>query len=132
MDDDSDHENVNTVLLLFLLEIILASASSHTDKLPYHNSILSGALRYREIMNYGNDRFFYDCVGMSKDHFVELVEILHIHGGLRNGRFISASEKLMINSSCCEALPSSKFQLWIPAPRPPPNHAALHISTPGL
>ena len=63
------------------------------DPIPYHNSILTGSLRYAEIMNTRNQHRFHDECRMDKPTFRRLLRKLKSEAGLKDSLHISAGEK---------------------------------------
>ena len=60
---------------------------------PQHTSILTGAMRFEEYMTTENENDFFDNVKMNKeDSFIPLVDLLTTHGGLTDGKEVSAVE----------------------------------------
>lgn len=72
---------------------LLRVAGSLLYRKPQHTSILTGDLYLWELLA-GNQQSFFDVFGLSQDTFWCLHSELIAYGGLRNGRSISAAEKL--------------------------------------
>ena len=68
------------------------------DPVPEHNSKLTGALRYKEVMESESEARFFEEARMGKESFLKLVDFMSTTGGLNDGIFsiICVGEKLMI------------------------------------
>ena len=67
-----------------------------TGSTPLHNSILTGEKYYEELMTTENQERVQTCLRMSRHTFIKLLDLLQSKGGLRNGREVSAGEKLAV------------------------------------
>ena len=63
------------------------------DPIPYHDSVLTGSLRYQEIMKSRNPHCFLDECRMDKPSFIRLLRKLVFEAGLDNSLHLSAGEK---------------------------------------
>ena len=50
------------------------------ERIPQHDSILSGDLYYQELMNTRSLNRFADQMRMPREYFIELLQILQAHG----------------------------------------------------
>lgn len=66
------------------------------DPIPYHDSLLSGQMRYDELMNSENSHRFLDECRMQKDVFLFFVDFMRDRGLLTDSAHICAGQKLMI------------------------------------
>jgi hypothetical protein len=66
------------------------------DPEPYHDSALTGQMRYDELMNSPNEHRFSDETRMSKDCFIKLINFMKTRGMLLDSTHICAGQKLMI------------------------------------
>ena len=61
-----------------------------------HNSILTGNMKYREIVNHWNSAYLFNHSGMTKKVFQLLLrKFISQIGGLSDGTMIDAGEKIM-------------------------------------
>ena len=63
------------------------------EKVTQHNSILTGALYYAELINSENENRFLNAARMNKETFIELLKLLTIEGKLKNSRTICSVVK---------------------------------------
>jgi hypothetical protein len=82
------------ILLLYAKEAILLYASRF-DKLPQHNSRLSGQQWIDELIA-GHDGRFYNELGMHKHVFWSLLSVLRENAGLCDTMHVSCEEQLAI------------------------------------
>ena len=66
------------------------------EKIPQHDSILTGDLYFHELMATKNPNRFKEQLRMPKEYFTDLLRILVDSGKLKHSRKVSAGEKLMI------------------------------------
>lgn len=86
--------------LNLLVDLLAASIplifEDTNDPLPYHDSALTGQMRYDEIMSTENSHRFLDETRLTKDVFILLVAFMKDRGALTNSAHICAGQKLMI------------------------------------
>ena len=85
--------NINVVLLVALVLAGVYHARRHPR--IQHNSVLTGDLYYREVMNTENDNRFRQVSRMDRETFCLLKDNL-IAGGLTDSMYICSGQKLMI------------------------------------
>ena len=66
------------------------------ERIPQHDSILTGERYYQELMNTSSLNRFTDQMRMPREYFIELLQILQAHGSLKDSPRIKSGEKLMI------------------------------------
>lgn len=76
--------------------VVVAKIAQNEGKIPHHNSAMSGAQYYLEIMNTRNHNRFLEVTRMNKRTFLLLLELLQRLGGLKDSKKMTAGEKLMI------------------------------------
>jgi hypothetical protein len=81
-------------LLVAILQILIEN--EREEPIPYHDSILTGQMRYDELMNSNNPHRFLDECRMSKYVFILFVEFMKDKGNLTDSKHICAGQKLMI------------------------------------
>ena len=86
----SDYVPVKVQNLLFALLPILLDEE---EPIPYHNSILTGSLRYQELIETRNPHKFRDECRMDKPTFLRLLNKLKTEGGLEDSKHLCAGEK---------------------------------------
>lgn len=91
MDPDGEID----VLLLIAL-VLLGVYQARRQPIPQHNSVLTGDLYYRELMNSVNVNRFLQVARMDKETFIMLKDILTGAGELKNSMYICAGQKIMI------------------------------------
>ncbi len=86
------------VLVIVIISVMLTVANVvlKTEKTPQHDSILSGKMYYRELMETLNTNRFLHACRMDKQTFELLLIFLKQHGDLKDWKSICAGEKLMI------------------------------------
>ena len=82
--------------LVTLVVAVAASISMNIEGTRQHNSILTGKLKYKEIIRHENEALFFNHCGMKKPVFKLLLKKLRSLGGLIDSRLLGAGEKLMI------------------------------------
>jgi hypothetical protein len=82
-------------LIVAIVPLILENENSEEPS-PYHDSILTGQLRYDEIMNSENRHRFMDECRMSKHVFILFVDFMRERGLLSDSKHICAGQKIMI------------------------------------
>ena len=83
--------------VLILIALVLVGAyQARRRRIRQHDSVLTGDLYFREIMNTENVHSFSETARMSKETFTILLDLLIDTGGLRNSMYICAGQKLMI------------------------------------
>jgi hypothetical protein len=65
------------------------------EKIPYHNSILTGHQYLNELMETPNHNRFRDVARMNKSCFLNLWQFIRREGGLKDGKKVSSKEKLL-------------------------------------
>ena len=75
-------------IMYALLPILLGE-----DPVPYHDSILTGKLRYEELLATRNNHRFMDEVRMNKETFESLLSKLTTQDDLKDSLHIGAGEK---------------------------------------
>ena len=85
--------NINVILLVALVLAGVYHARRHPR--IQHDSVLTGDLYYREVMNTENDNRFRQVARMDKDTFCLLKDNL-VAGGLTDSVYICSGQKLMI------------------------------------
>lgn len=75
-------------------------ATTHLLEEPMHDSISTGADWVQELLN-GDDRLFYEALGMRKPAFFQLCDELQEHCRLRNSRHLSIVEQVAIFLRMC-------------------------------
>ena len=80
----SDQENFDRMILLVVLIIAAVFPIIAAVKIPNHNSILTGALLYKELMETESVARFRTYARMDKPTFLCLLELLVIDGGLKD------------------------------------------------
>ena len=74
------------------------------NRTPYHNSVRSGNMLFRELMNTNSTARFHDMCRMSRQTFCALAQLLRLKGGLESSincrRKVSVGEKLMMFVQC--------------------------------
>ena len=83
-------------LLVDVLAAIIPLVFEDNDPQPYHDSELTGQMRYDEMMSTDNSHLFLDFTRVSKDVFILLLAFLKDRGGLNDSGHICAGQKLMI------------------------------------
>ena len=84
-------------LLVVVVVIIAAYISLENAKIKQHDSILTGHLRYIEVVTHGNSALFFNHCGMQKHVFQLLLrKLTSAMGGLTDGTKIGAGEKIMM------------------------------------
>jgi hypothetical protein len=91
----SDYIPVDCVNLICALAPILLDLDQE-DPIPYHNSVLTGQMRFEEVMNTQNPKRFSDCCRMDKRTFTLMLYFLIDHGELVGSENICAGQRLMI------------------------------------
>ena len=91
MDPDG---KINVLLLIAL--VLLGVYQARRQPIPQHNSILTGDLYYKELMNSVNVNRFLQVARMDKETFIMLKDILTGAGELKNSIYICAGQKIMI------------------------------------
>ena len=66
------------------------------EAIPYHTSVLTGSLRYEELLNHRNPIYFRDEVRMDKNTFLLLLDKLKSDAGLTDSVHVSAGVKLLM------------------------------------
>ena len=66
------------------------------DPIRQHDSVLTGRLYYREIMNLPSSHRFSNVARMDKETFILLKSFLAQHGNLRRSQTINVGQKVMI------------------------------------
>ena len=66
------------------------------ERIPQHDSILTGELYFKELMNTRSSNRFVDQMRMPREYFTELHQILILHGSLKDSPKVKSGEKLMI------------------------------------
>ena len=90
MDDD---------LLVAIVIIVAAFLSLRRERISQHNSILTGNLRYWEVVRHENPQYFFNHCGMTKKVFLLLISKLTSEmGQLCDGTKIGAGQKIMITA----------------------------------
>lgn len=74
---------------------LIVGICASDDPTPYHNSILTGEMYYRELMTTNNIERFRNAARMDKASFLELLDFL-ARRGLRDSRRVKAGPKLFI------------------------------------
>ena len=88
MDDD---------LLIVIVVIVATFFSLQKEIIRQHNSILTGNLRYWEVVSHENPQYFFNQCGMTKPVFLLLLRKLTSEmGQLCDGTKIGAGQKIMI------------------------------------
>jgi hypothetical protein len=82
------------ISLLTIISILLP-VLLEDEPVPEHDSILTGQLRYEEIMRSRNENRFRNNCRMDRNTFTRLVDFLKQHGNLKDSEKVSAGEKLM-------------------------------------
>lgn len=82
-------------LIVAIVPLILQFENAD-EALPYHDSILTGQLRYNEILNSENPHRFLDECRMSKSVFILFVDFMRERGLLSDSMHICAGQKIMI------------------------------------
>jgi hypothetical protein len=80
--------------------VALAAALPYLDKVPQHDSILTGHAWVQELLA-GHPRRFYNMMGLTKPVFRQLLHELGNHAGLANSKHISSEEQLAIFLRIC-------------------------------
>ena len=79
-------------LVFVLLPIFL----DDDEPLPYHDSILTGQLRYEELISSRNENRFRDEIRMDRTTYLRLLSLLKTKADLKDSKHITAGVKLMI------------------------------------
>ena len=81
-----------------LIAIILRCdfMSEAKERTVQHDSILTGQLYLKELLETRSTARFRDVTRMSHDIFDELLLLLETHGGFEDSKYISTGEKLLI------------------------------------
>ena len=88
---------MDSELLVVIAVVIAAYISLENEKIKQHDSILTGYLRYREVITHGNKSLFFNHCGMKKHVFQLLLrKLTSPMGGLTDGTKIGSGEKIMI------------------------------------
>lgn len=72
-----------------------AGYGSRFDKRPQHTSSLSGEQWVQELLH-GHDRRIFNELGMRKEVFRHLVEVLKRDAGVQDTRYVTAEEQLAV------------------------------------
>ena len=88
-ESDSDEE-------LIVIFAALAAALVKDDPIPQHTSMLTGAMKYAELLANPNEKEFHVATHMPRHIFLSFLQRLTNDGGLKNGRLLCAGEKLVI------------------------------------
>ena len=91
----SDYIPVDCVNLICALAPKLLDLDQE-DPIPYHNSVLTGQMRFEEVMNTQNPKRFSDCCRMDKRTFTLMLYFLIDHAELVGSENICAGQRLMI------------------------------------
>jgi hypothetical protein len=89
-------QTLNFLVAILLAVIPLLLSSLLDDPQPYHDSALTGQMRYDELMNSDNPNLFLDVTRMSKECFILLLDFMRTRGSLMDSNHICAGQKLMI------------------------------------
>lgn len=77
--------------------VLMAAAAVvlRPESIPQHNSALTGAMYVQELLDSSNPVVFFEAARMTRKPFRRLVKIMQRYGGLKNGRKVSAIEKVL-------------------------------------
>jgi hypothetical protein len=84
----------------FSAAAVVMATLPYLDKVPQHNSILTGHAWVRELLS-GHPRRFHNMMGLSKPVFRRLLHELGGYAGLVHSRYISSEEQLAIFLRMC-------------------------------
>ena len=91
--EEEEGEDIKRVVVAAAFAIILAAAYPD-DPVPENTSILTGDLYFRETMDNPNENNFLHVTRMDKLTFERLLRLLTSSGQLRDGRVLTAGEKI--------------------------------------
>ena len=81
---------------LTIVASVLPFVLKDDERIPQHNSALTGSMYYREVMKSPSFHRFSNVVRMDKETFILLKDFLAQHGNLRRSKAINIGQKLMI------------------------------------
>lgn len=84
-------KEVAAVFILFAPDLL-----SSVDPIPMHNSALTGAMYYAELMSSESEVLFKSFARMDRQTFLGLVQFLEEYGGLQNSLQLCSGEKFFI------------------------------------
>lgn len=91
LDDNGDFDVLGLIAVA-----LLDDYDGRRQPVPQHNSVLTGALYYEEIMATVNDNRYLQVARMDKETFMLLKGLLMNAGGLLDSLYLCAGQKLMI------------------------------------
>ena len=89
-------------LLVMLLEWVIRTieARSATGSRSVHTSILQGESYVQELLTEKRGRRIFRALGVSTEEFHHILKELKDHGGLRDSKWVTATEQLAVFLSC--------------------------------